>query len=90
VRAVIQVADPNAPIRLVHASNGKRARAEPIALLYAQGRVAHADHFRALEDQMCQFGAQDFQGSPDRVDALVWALSDLLLNAAQSPQARTL
>jgi phage terminase large subunit-like protein len=84
------LAAPSAPIRLVHASTGKKARAEPIALLYAQGRVAHNAHFRDLEDQMCRFGALGFRGSPDRVDALVWALTDLVLDRTLPPSARSL
>ncbi len=90
VRSTLALAAPNAPIRLVHASTGKRARAEPIALLYAQGRVTHAAQFRDLEDQMCSFGAPGFSGSPDRVDALVWALTDLILDRAHPPSARAL
>ena len=90
VRATLALVAPNAPIRMVHASIGKRARAEPVALLYAQGRVAHAAHFRDLEDQMCGFGALGYRGSPDRVDALVWALTDLILDRTLSPSARTL
>jgi len=90
VRTVLRLAVPLAPIRLVHASHGKRARAEPIALLYAQDRICHAAHFRELEDQMCSFGAPGFTGSPDRVDALVWALTDLILDQGPSPSARSL
>lgn len=90
VRSTLALAAPDAPIRLVHASIGKRARAEPIALLYAQGRVSHAAHFRDLEDQMCGFGAAGFSGSPDRVDALVWALTDLILDRTHAPSARSL
>jgi phage terminase large subunit-like protein len=90
VRTVLRLAVPMAAIRLVHASHGKRARAEPIALLYAQDRVCHAAHFRELEDQMCSFGAPGFVGSPDRVDALVWALTDLILDQGPSPSARSL
>ena len=90
VRTVLRLAVPLAPIRLVHASHGKRARAEPVALLYAQDRVCHAAHFRELEDQMCSFGAPGFTGSPDRVDALVWALTDLILDQGPSPSARSL
>jgi phage terminase large subunit-like protein len=90
VRAVLRLAAPTIPIRLVHASRAKRARAEPIALLYAQGRVCHQSYFRDLEDQMCSFGAAGFQGSPDRVDALVWALTDLVLDQGATPSARTL
>jgi phage terminase large subunit-like protein len=90
VRAVLRLAAPEAPIRLVHASHAKRARAEPVALLYAQGRVSHSGHFQALEDQMCSFGAPGFSGSPDRVDALVWALTDLILDQGAQPSARNL
>jgi predicted phage terminase large subunit-like protein len=77
VHAVLQAAASDLPVRLVHASRGKRARAEPIAAHYAAGRVAHAGRMPALEDQMCAFGSPDQSGSPDRVDALVWALSSL-------------
>jgi phage terminase large subunit-like protein len=90
VRTMLSLAATQAPIRLVHASTGKTARAEPIALLYAQGRVAHAAHFADLEDQMCSFGASGFSGSPDRVDALVWALTDLILDRTLPPSARSL
>lgn len=89
VRAVLQAAAPDLRVRLVHASRGKRARAEPIAALYAAGRIAHAGRFPALEDQMCAFGSPDFSGSPDRVDALVWAVAALFEGAA-SPRLRRL
>ncbi len=74
------------PIRLVHASRGKVTRAEPISALYEQKRVSHVGVFSALEDQMCAF-TSDFdrsrQGSPDRVDALVWALTELIPGSAR-------
>lgn len=89
VRTIIALHSPNAMVHLLHARTNKRIRAEPIALLYAQGRVKHLAHFPALEDEMCRFGADDFQKSPDRVDALVWAVSHLLLNK-NSPRARTI
>lgn len=89
VRAVLKAAAPDMCVRLVRASEGKRARAEPIAALYAQQRVRHAACFPALEDEMCRFGAEGFKGSPDRVDALVWALTDLLMGGAQ-PRLRML
>ena len=89
VRAVLKAAAPEFLVRLVRASDGKRTRAEPIAALYAQGRVAHARALPALEDEMCSFGAADFKGSPDRVDALVWALTDLMFGGFQ-PRLRTL
>lgn len=89
VRAVLKAAAPEFLLRLVRASEGKRARAEPIAALYAQGRVTHAQAFAVLEDEMCSFGAADFKGSPDRVDALVWALTDLMFGGFQ-PRLRAL
>lgn len=89
VRAVLQAAAPDLRVRLVHASRGKRARAEPVAALYAAGRIAHAGRFAALEDQMCAFGAPEFSGSPDRVDALVWAVA-ALFEGAGAPRMRRL
>jgi phage terminase large subunit-like protein len=83
------------PYRAVRASRGKIARAEPVAALYEQGRVAHAAGLGELEDQMCQMTAQGFQGkgSPDRVDALVWAIFDAMIAPSstwQRPRVRTL
>ncbi len=89
VREVLCTAAPHLVVKLVHASIGKRARAEPIALLYAQKRVKHAAAFPALEDEMCAFGVEGFKQSPDRVDALVWALTDLLLRG-DGPRVRFL
>ena len=88
VRAMLKLAAPDLPVRLVRAAHGKRARAEPISMRYAQGRVRHARAFPDLEDEMCRFGAPGFQGSPDRLDALVWALDDVFNEA--SPRARAL
>lgn len=68
---------PVVPIRKVRASRGKATRAEPIAALYEQGRVHHVGSFAALEDQLCTWVPGE--ASPDRLDALVWALSDLML-----------
>ncbi|HTV88005.1 MAG TPA: terminase family protein [Stellaceae bacterium] len=84
VEATLRVTDPAVAFRAVRASRGKAARAEPVAALYEQGRVHHVGAFPALEDQMCAF-APDFdraaQGwSPDRVDALVWALTELFVD----------
>lgn len=79
VEAVIKSIDRTVPVTLVHASRGKVVRAEPISALYEQGRVHHVGRFDQLEDQMCLF-SQDMprdEGSPDRVDALVWGLSEL-------------
>lgn len=91
VRSVLQAASSGLPVRLVHASRGKHVRAEPVAALYAAGRVFHAGRFAALEDQMCAFGAPDGpRTSPDRVDALVWAVTDLLLETRAGPRLRRL
>lgn len=89
VRAVLQAAAPDMFVRLVRASEGKRARAEPIATFYAQGRVKHAAAFPALEGEMCAFGSECFKDSPDRLDARVWAMTDLLMGGAQ-PRLRLL
>lgn len=90
VRGVLQAAAPGIYVRLVRASEGKRARAEPIAALYAQERVKHAGAFPELEDEMCTFGAEGYGASPDRLDALVWALTDLLCGGAAAPRVRVL
>jgi len=94
VRAVLEQVDAGLPIKLVHASRGKVARAEPIAALYEQGRVSHLGQFERLEDQMCAFSAsfdRHAMGySPDRVDALVWALTDLLAKRPLGPQLRNI
>lgn len=81
VESVIKAQDRSVPVKLVHASRGKVVRAEPISALYEQGRVHHVGQFDELEDQMCMFSV-DFvrdenTGSPDRVDALVWGLSEI-------------
>ncbi|WP_442475975.1 DNA-packaging protein [Roseovarius albus] len=84
VEQVIRQVDPLVPVKCVHASRGKVARAEPVAALYEQGRVYHARGLAELEDQMGQMTAQGFEGkgSPDRVDALVWALTELMITPA--------
>ena len=81
VEHVIRTVDPNASYREVTASRGKVARAEPIVALYEQGRVRHVRAFTELEDQMAAMTSEGFMGdgSPDRVDAMVWALSDLMV-----------
>jgi phage terminase large subunit-like protein len=80
VRAVLQQIDPAIPVRIVHATRGKWLRAEPVAMRYQQGKVKHVDPpLEALEDQMCGFGINGLPSgaSPDRLDALVWAVTDL-------------
>lgn len=95
VEAVLRQVDAMVPVTKVHASRGKVARAEPVAALYEQGRVAHLKGLHALEDQMCRMSQRgyDGKGSPDRVDALVWALTDLMIAPAagwRRPQIRAL
>ncbi len=84
VEEVIRQVDPLVPVRKVRASRGKAARAEPVAALYEQGRVHHCGDLGALEEQLCAMTAQGFagRGSPDRLDALVWALNDLMIEPA--------
>ena len=93
VETVIRQVDPNVPFRAVRARHGKVVRAEPVAALYEQGRVRHVRGLGELEDQMCQMTARGFegQGSPDRVDALVWALTELMLGVSRAqPKLRVL
>ena len=90
VRTILQLADKTLPVTLVHARRGKRIRAEPVAALYSRGMVAHADSFPELEDEMCWFGTEGNTKSPDRMDALVWAVWSLLLNQNGSPRMRVL
>lgn len=81
VEHVIRTVDKNVSYKEVVASRGKVARAEPVAALYEQGRVSHVAALAELEDQLCQIGPEGFigEGSPDRADALVWALAELML-----------
>lgn len=90
VREVLRNVDASAPLKTVHATRGKYLRAEPVAALYEQGRVVHAARFTALEDQMCDFGPDGLSSgrSPDRLDALVWALTALMLEGAGEPRVR--
>lgn len=88
VAHVIKTVDRNAAYKEVTASRGKVARAEPVAALYEQGRVSHLGSFPDLEDQMCLTGPDGYIGekSPDRMDAAVWAITDLML-AKDAPVA---
>ena len=92
VEAVVRQVEASVPLRLVHASRGKRARAEPVAALYEQGRVRHAGAFPDLEDEMCALDRSGLAAgrSPDRVDALVWAASELALTPRARPRVRGL
>ena len=95
VQEVLRQVDPLVPYKGVHASRGKVARSEPVAALYEQGRVCHVRGLDLLEDQMCRMTAQGYEGkgSPDRVDALVWALHELMIEPAakwRAPRVRSL
>lgn len=79
VATTLRTVDPLVPVRLVHAARGKRTRAEPVSALYEQGRVHHVGALPELEDQLCTWVPGD--ESPDRLDALVWALTDLMLGS---------
>lgn len=90
IEATLRNVDPNVPFRKVHASRGKAVRAEPVAALYEQGRVHHVGMFPELEDQLCAF-TSDFDRnragySPDRLDAMVWAITELM-GRGQSTEA---
>ncbi|MCV2446460.1 DNA-packaging protein [Paracoccus sp. DMF] len=95
VESVIRQVDPLVPFRALRAGRGKGLRAEPVAALYEQGRVHHLRGLGALEDQMCRMtvAGYDGKGSPDRLDALVWAIHELVIEpgaAWRRPQVRGL
>jgi phage terminase large subunit-like protein len=95
VEQLVRQVDPMVPFRAVRATRGKAARAEPVAALYEQGRVAHLRGLGALEDQMVLMTPRGFmgRGSPDRVDALVWAMTELMIQPAaqwRRPRVRVL
>jgi phage terminase large subunit-like protein len=91
VRAVLREVDASVPLKTVHATRGKWLRAEPIAAMYMQGRVKHVRPFEELEDQMCDFELSGLSSrrSPDRLDALVYAVSELTRPVAE-PRIRLL
>jgi len=78
VEATIRAVDGNLPVRMVHASRGKVVRAEPIVALYEQRRVSHVGALPGLEDQLCGWNPAEAGPSPDRLDALVWAMTELM------------
>ncbi len=95
VEEVLRQVDPLVPVRAVRATRGKTARAEPVAALYEQGRVRHLPGLEALEDQMALMTTRGYEGagSPDRGDALVWALHELIIAPAaqwRRPRLRVL
>ncbi len=89
--SVLRSVDENLPIRQVKATRGKWLRAEPVAHLYERGLVSHVGTLPELEDEMCDFGLEGLSNgrSPDRLDALVWALTDLMLQNENLPRARS-
>jgi phage terminase large subunit-like protein len=84
IESVLRMVDRSVPYKAVHASRGKITRAEPISALYEQGRCHHVGAFPILEDQMCDYDAKTTKYSPDRMDALVWGFTDLMLNQSQT------
>jgi phage terminase large subunit-like protein len=87
VEQVLREVDDTISFRAVHAAKAKSARAEPVAALYEQGRVSHVGAFPDLEDEMCS-AIGDGGPSPDRLDALVWAIHDLMLRRRTEPRVR--
>lgn len=88
VRHTLHTEDETVPVKLVHASRGKMARAEPVSALYEQGKVKHVRGLNDLEDQLVQWEPLGSIGSPDRLDALVWAITELSLNGYAKPQLK--
>ena len=86
VEGTIKAVSANVPVKLVTASRGKSIRAEPVAALYEEDKVSHAGRFDDLEEQMSQFSRAGYMGatSPDRADALVWAVTELMLEEAST------
>lgn len=85
VGEIIAMVDKSAPVKGVYASKSKERRAGQISMLYEKGDVRHCRVMPELEDQMRGFGAEGFKGSPDRVDALVWAITELMLSTPAAP-----
>jgi len=81
IELTLRTVRPSVAYKAVHASRGKRTRAEPVAALYEQRKVRHAGTLPLLEDQMCNWSPGGAERSPDRLDALVWAVTELALEA---------
>tara|TARA_Y100000361_G_scaffold151036_1_gene167686 strand:- start:4269 stop:5627 length:1359 start_codon:yes stop_codon:yes gene_type:complete len=86
VSHTLRMIDPNLPIKLVHASRGKQTRAEPVSSLYEQGKVHHVGFFSDLEDQLCSWVPHEGP-SPDRLDAVVWAITELMVSRRREVSA---
>ncbi|HEX5237388.1 MAG TPA: hypothetical protein VFW39_02875 [Sphingomicrobium sp.] len=93
VETVLRAVEQALPVKLRHASEAKGKRAEPVAALFEAGRARFAGSFPELEDQLCALtpgGGYAGRGSPDRADAMVWAMSELMLGARREPRIRSL
>ena len=92
VTTILSGIDPAVPVRSVRANRGKYLRAEPVSALYEQGRVVHVGNLADLEDEMCDFGLDGLSTgkSPDRLDAMVWAVTHLCLGDLATPKVRTI
>ncbi len=92
IESVLRAVDADLPVRLVAATKSKAARAEPIALRFETGRAKLAGHFPELEDQLCALTWSGYQGagSPDRADAMVWAMTELFEKEKAEPRIRVL
>ena len=92
VTTILSNIDPSVPVRSVYANRGKYLRAEPVSALYEQGRVRHVGNLPDLEDEMCDFGINGLSNghSPDRLDAMVWAITHLCLSGQARPKVRSI
>lgn len=90
VRAILQAENPDLPYRSVNATRGKVVRAEPVAMLYEKQKVRHVGYFTEIEDQLCAFSLSGYNGmkSPDRADAVVWAVTELFPRITESQETR--
>jgi phage terminase large subunit-like protein len=82
----LRTVDPEVPVKMVHASRGKRTRAEPVVALYEQGKIHHLGFHADLEDQLCSW-VPDVSNSPDRLDALVWGFTELMISGPREAPA---
>ena len=88
VAAVLRGADAGLPVTLVHAADGKAARAEPVAVLFEAGKARFAGAFPELEDELAGFTPAGWRGagaSPDRADAMIWAMTELAVKPPRGP-----
>ena len=91
VKAVIHAARPRTPFRAVTASRGKTVRAEPISALFEAGKIRMAGYFAGMEDELCSFTSHGYVGdnSPNRADAMIWAMSDLFPELTKEEKPKT-